>query len=255
LLTHAPGVPNEPVRDFDPMTSFGADVAATYDDEPRGDEAQTVDCLEELAAGGSVLELAIGTGRIALPLAQRGLPVEGVEQSSAMVAKLRTKPGGDRIPVTMGDMADVPVSGSYQLVYLIYNTLYNLLTQDDQVRCFENVARHLTGDGLFLVEAAVPNYLYRLRDDQYVDAEALEPRTVTLDVGRYDPVSQLLDECHVTMGRDGIRVAPIVTRFVWPSEMDLMARVAGLRLHARWGGWERETFDARSVRHVSLYGR
>ncbi|MGI8577469.1 MAG: class I SAM-dependent DNA methyltransferase [Nocardioidaceae bacterium] len=236
------------------MTSFGADVAAGYDEEPRGDEAETVDCLEQLARGGPALELAIGTGRIALPLAARALRVDGVEQSAAMVATLRKKPGGDEISVTIGDMADVPVSGSYRLIYLVYNTLYNLLTQDDQVRCFENVARHLSDDGVFLVEAAVPGSVYRLRDDQYVDAEAVEVDKVTLDVGRYDRVTQLHDECHVTLTRDGIRLSPIVTRFVWPSEMDLMARIAGLHLQARWGGWQREPFDARSVRHVSIYG-
>lgn len=243
------------MHNFDPMTSFGEDVAAVYDDDLRGDEAETVACLEQLANGGPVLELAIGTGRIGLPLAANGLRVDGVEQSAAMVARLREKPGGDRISVAMGDMADVPVSGSYRLIYLVYNTLYNLLTQDDQVRCFEKVARHLTEDGRFLVEAAVPSSVYRLRDDQYVDAEAVEQHKVTLDVGRYDRVTQLLDECHVTMTRDGIRIAPIVTRFVWPSEMDLMARIAGLRLHGRWAGWQREPFDARSVRHVSVYGR
>lgn len=145
---------------------------------------------------------------------------------------------------------DVPVSGSYRLIYLVYNTFYNLLSQDDQVRCFENVARHLTDDGEFLVEAAVLGFAYHL-DDQYVDAEVVERNKVTLDVGRYDPVTQLLDECHVTLTPAGIRIVPIVTRFVWPSELDLMARLAGLRLHARWGGWQHEPFDAHSARHVS----
>lgn len=237
------------------MASFGEDVAATYDEHLRGDEAETVACLEQLARGGPALELAIGTGRIALPLAARGIRVDGIEQSAAMIARLRQKPGGDQLAVTMGNMADVPYSGSYRLVFLVFNTLYNLLTQDDQVRCFQNVARHLVEDGVFLVEALVPNSLYRLRDDQYVDAEAVEMAEVTLDVGRFDPVTQLLDESHVTLSRAGIRVGPIVTRYVWPSEMDLMARIAGLRLHARWAGWNREPFDARATRHVSVYGR
>jgi SAM-dependent methyltransferase len=241
--------------DFDPMTSFGEDAAATYDDVLRGDETETVAFLEELARGGPVLELAIGTGRIGLPLAARGLRVDGVEQSEAMVARLRGKPGGDGLAVTMGDMAEVPVSGSYRLIYLVFNTLYNLLTQDDQVRCFENVARHLTDDGVFLVEAVVPDPAGHRRDDQYVDVEELTTRRVTLDMGRYDRVAQLHDECHVTLSPDGIRISPIVTRYVWPTEMDLMARIAGLRRHGRWAGWEREPFDARSRRHVSVYGR
>lgn len=236
------------------MKSFGEDTAAVYDEHLRGDEAATVACLDQLARGGPALELAIGTGRIGLPLAARGIRVDGIEQSAAMIARLRAKPGGDQIAVTMGDMADVAVGGSYRLVYLVYNTLYNLLTQDDQVRCFENAARHLTDDGVFLVEASVPDSLYRLRDDQYVDAEAIDVHRVTLDVGRYDPVTQLLDESHVTIGPDGVRIAPIVTRHVWPSELDLMARIAGLRLHERWGGWDHEPFDARGTRHVSVYG-
>jgi SAM-dependent methyltransferase len=244
-----------PMKNFDPMSSFGESVAARYDDSPRGDEVEAVAFLEELARGGPALELAIGTGRIGLPLASRGLRVDGIEQSAAMVARLRAKPGGDRIAVTMGDMAAVPVTGAYRLVFVVFNTLHNLLTQDDQVRCFENVARHLTDDGVFLVEALVPDSLYRLRDEQYVDAEAVEMDKVRLDVGRFDPVTQLLDESHVTLSRDGISVSPIVTRYVWPSELDLMARLAGLRLRERWGGWLREPFCARSTRHVSVYGR
>lgn len=237
------------------MTSFGPDTAATYDDTLRGDEAETVECLHRLARGGPALELAIGTGRIGLRLAASGIRVDGVEQSAAMVARLRAKPGGDRIAVTMGDMAEVPVTGSYQLIYLVYNTLFNLLTQDDQIRCFKNVAHHLTEDGVFLVEAAVPDSLYGLRGDQHVDAETVTADSVTLDVARYDRTTQLLDECHVTLTSQGTRIVPIVTRFVWPSEMDLMARIAGLRRHARWGGWRDEPFDAQSLRHVSVYGR
>lgn len=242
------------MRDFDPLKSFGEQTAAVYDEELRGDEADTVACLARLARGGPVLELAIGTGRIALPLSQRGIRVDGIEASAAMLARLRAKSGADKITVTEGDMADVPVSGSYRLVFLVFNTLYNLLTQDDQVRCFENVARHLTDDGVFLVEAALPDSLYRLRENQYVDAEAVELATVKLDVGRFDPVTQLLDESHVTLSAEGVRVSPIVTRYVWPSEMDLMARLAGLRLHDRWAGWNEEPFDASSTRHVSVYG-
>ena len=237
------------------MKSFGDDTAASYDESLRGDEAETVACLEKLARGGPVLELAIGTGRIGLPLAARGLRVDGIEQSAAMIARLRGKPGGDAIAITQGNMADVQVSGSYRLIFVVFNTLYNLLTQADQVRCFENVARHLTDDGVFLVEAVLPDSLYRLRDNQYVDAEAIDAGQVRLDVGRYDPVTQLLDESHVSLSSRGIRVSPIVTRYIWPSEMDLMARIAGLRLQARSAGWKGEPFDARSTRHVCVYGR
>src|SRR5829696_7595536 len=243
------------MKDYEPILSFGETDAATYDDSLRGDEEATVAFLAQLTRGGSALELAIGTGRIALPLAARGIPVDGIDFSPAMVAKLRAKPGGDQIAVTIGDFADVPVPGAYRLIYVVYNTLFNLLTQDDQVRCFENVATHLTDDGVFVVEAFVPTYLTRLRDDQYVDAERIEVGEVRLDVGRHDPVAQLLDETHVTLSSAGVRLQPIVTRYAWPSELDLMARIAGLRFKDRWSGWEREPFTGTSQRHVSVYGR
>lgn len=237
------------------MTSFGEDTAEIYDDTARGDESETVEFLEKLAGGGPALELAIGTGRVALPLAARGVRVDGIDLSAAMVAKLRAKPGGDQISVTVGDFADVPVPGTYPLIYLVYNTLFNLLTQEDQIRCFDNVARHLTDDGRFVVEAFVPTFLYRLRDDQYVDAQAIGVAEVWLDVGRHDPVTQRLDETHVALTREGVRLYPIVTRYAWPSELDLMARIAGLRLLERWAGWSGEPLDANSARHISVYGR
>jgi SAM-dependent methyltransferase len=243
------------VQNYEPAMSFGEEVAARYDDAPRGDEAACVAFLERLAGGGPALELAIGTGRIALPLAARGIAVHGVDLSSAMVARLRRKPGGDQLPVVMGDFADVPVPGRFRLIYVVFNSLFNLLTQDDQVRCFANVAAHLTDDGVFVVEAFVPAFLHRLRDDQYVDAEAVGVDTVRLDVARHDPVTQRLYENHVTIATAGIRLNPIVTRYAWPSELDLMARIAGLRRRERWAGWEREPFTAASRAHVSVYGR
>jgi SAM-dependent methyltransferase len=235
--------------------SFGEDVAARYDDAPRGDEAEAVAFLAELAGDGPALELAIGTGRIALPLAARGVRVEGIDLSSAMVARLRQKPGGEQLPVTMGDFAEVPVAGRFRLIYVVFNTLFNLLTQDDQVRCFANVAAHLTDDGVFVIEAFVPTFLMRLRDDQYVDAEAIRVDEVRLDVARHDPVTQRLYESHVSLTAAGVRLNPIVTRYAWPSELDLMARLGGLRWRERFGGWQREPFTAASRLHVSVYGR
>jgi SAM-dependent methyltransferase len=240
---------------YQPMASFDEDAAAIYDDQPRGDETDAVAFLEQLTQGGPALELAIGTGRIALPLAATGLRVDGIDLSPAMVARLRAKPGGDRLSVTIGDFADVDVEGRYPLVYLVFNTLFNLLTQEDQVRCFENVADHLTDEGRFVVEAFVPSFLYRLRNDQYVDAEEVRLSEVWLDVGIHDPVAQRLDESHVALSRDGVRLFPIVTRYSWPSELDLMARIAGLRLEQRWGGWNHEPFTASSSLHVSVYSR
>ena len=243
------------MKNYEPMMSFGEDVAETYDNVQRGDEVAAVAFLEELAGRGPALELAVGTGRIALPLAARGIRVDGVDISPAMVAQLRAKPGGDQIAVTIGDFADVPVTGTYRLIFVVFNTLFNLLTQEDQVRCFENVAAHLSDDGSFVVEAGLPDFLYRLRDHQYVDAEAIGVDEVRLDVARYDPVKQLLEESHVSLSREGVRLNPIVTRYAWPSELDLMARIAGLRLKERWAGWNREPYNSTSSNVVSVYGR
>lgn len=236
---------------FDPATSFGPEVARRYDDDVRGDEAETVEFLAKLAHGGPALEFAIGTGRIALPLAQRGIRVDGVELSHDMVTRLREKPGGAALDVTMGDMASVTAPAEYPVVYLVFNTIYNLLTQDAQVRCFENAARHLTADGRFVVEAGVPSAW--VRGNQYVDVERIANAEVVLDVNRYDPVTQMLDESHVSFTNSGVRLGQISCRLAWPSELDLMARIAGLTLVDRWSGWRSEPFTAASERHVSVY--
>jgi SAM-dependent methyltransferase len=243
------------MRGYEPVMSFGEDVAQEYRDIQRGDETAAVAFLEQLAGPGPALELAIGTGRIALPLAARGIRVDGVDISPAMVDQLRAKPGGDQLAVTVGDFADVPVAGTYRLIFVVWNTLFNLLTQDDQVRCFENVAAHLTDDGAFVIEAYVPAFLYRTRNDQYVEAEAIQVDEVRLDVLRHDPATQILEESHVSLSSAGVRLNPIVQRYAWPSELDLMARIAGLRLKERWGGWNREPFNSSSSAHVSVYGR
>ncbi|MGD9890809.1 MAG: class I SAM-dependent methyltransferase [Dehalococcoidia bacterium] len=243
------------MKNYEPIMSFSADVVEMYGDMRRGDEDAAVAFLAGLAGDGAALELAIGTGRIALPLAARGVRVDGIDISPPMVAQLRAKPGGDRIAVTMGDFADVPVPGSYRLIYVVWNSLFNLLTQDDEVRCFENVAQHLTDDGSFVIEAESPAYLYRLRDNQYVDAEGIEVGEVRLDVLRHDPVNQMLEESHVFLSRAGVRLAPVVQRYAWPAELDLMARIAGLRLKERWDGWNREPYTGAGRTVVSVWGR
>ncbi|MBA2343536.1 MAG: class I SAM-dependent methyltransferase [Rubrobacter sp.] len=242
------------MKDYEPIMSFGEDDAKRYDEEPRGDEDAAVAFLERLAGGGPALELAVGTGRIALPLTARGIRVDGIDLSPAMVARLRARPGGDKMSVTIGDFADVPVPGAYRLIYVVFNTLFNLLTQEDQVRCFENVAAHLTGDGSFVIEAGSPASFYRLRDDQYVDAESIEINEVKLDLLRHDPATQMLDESHVSLSSEGVRLNPVSQRYAWPAELDLMARIAGLRLKERWDGWNREPFTGRH-NVVSVYGR
>jgi hypothetical protein len=207
------------------------------------------------AGPGPALELGIGTGRIALPLAARGIRVQGIDLSLAMVDRLRTRPGGDELSVTIGDLVNVPVSGSYRLIYVVFNTLFKVLTQEDQVRCFENVAAHLTDDGSFVVEAFVPTLLYRLRDHQYVDAEAIAVDEVRLDVLRYDPATQTIAESHVTLSEAGVWLNLVAQRYAWPSELDLMARIAGMRVKGRWSGWNEEPFNSSSSVAVSVFGR
>ena len=239
---------------FDPSTSFGYEVSKRYDSGPRGDEEDTVAFLGRLADGRDALELAVGTGRIALPLIRAGVRVDGIEQSRDMVDRMREKPGGDTVDVTIGDMSRATTGRTYGLVYLVYNTIGNLLTQDDQVRCFQNAARHLAGDGVFVIECRVPSAPAR-PGHQYVDAEHIAAGHVVLDVGRYDPVTQILDLNQVRISADGIILDPISLRLAHPPEFDLMARIAGLRLREQWGGWNGEPFTATSWRHISVYER
>jgi SAM-dependent methyltransferase len=240
---------------YDPET-YGKRVAEIYDElhGPRLDTSSTVACLEELARGGPALELAIGTGRVALPLAARGIRVDGIDISPAMVAKLRAKPGGDAISVTMGDIADVPVSGTYRLVFLVFNTLFALLTQEDQLRCFENAAARLSEDGVFVVEAFVPD-LGRFQRDQNVSTVSVDVDEVQLDVSLHDTVTQRINSSHIFFRNGAVRVYPVSLRYAWPSELDLMAQLAGLQLRDRWAGWSREPFTSTSGAHVSVYGR
>jgi SAM-dependent methyltransferase len=240
---------------FDPRTSFGYEVSKLYDaEDTRGDEERTVAFLAELAGGRDALELAVGTGRIALPLMRTGIRVDGIELSPDMVDRMREKPDGDRVDVTIGDMSRVTTGRTYGLVYLVYNTIGNLLGQDDQVRCFENAARHLTDNGVFVLECRIPTAPAR-PGHQFIDAEHVGLDHVHLDVCRYDPVTQILDKNHVRVSTDGISFGPIRLRLAHPPEFDLMARIAGLRLRERWGGWEREPYTATSWRHVSVYER
>jgi SAM-dependent methyltransferase len=210
--------------------------------------------LVELARAGPALELAIGTGRIALPLAERGIDVHGIDASEAMVARLRSKQGGERIPVTIGDFADVPIEGRYTLVYVVFNTLFALQTQEAQIRCFRNVAACLADDGVFVVEAFVPD-LSRFDRDQRIETERVGLDQVWLGAARHHPVEQRVESQHVLLSEQGIRFYPVQIRYAYPSELDLMARLAGLQLRARFGGWRREPFTAASAMHVSVYER
>ncbi|HEY3259551.1 MAG TPA: class I SAM-dependent methyltransferase [Pseudonocardiaceae bacterium] len=237
-------------------STYGDRIADKYDTwHAHMDETTpaTAALLAELAGDGPALELAIGTGRVALPLAERGVEVHGLDASEAMIARLRAKPGGQRIPVTVGDFADVAVDGRFRLVYIVFNSLFALLTQAEQVRCFRNVAAHLTGDGVFVVEAFVPD-LGRFDRGQRTGVTRIGLDEIILDVSRHEPVTQTVDSQHVVVRADGVRLQPVRIRYAWPAELDLMAMLAGLRLRDRWGGWHSEPFTAASAGHVSVYG-
>ena len=244
------------------MSGYGAETygerwASVYDEwvarQTHISDAEVIaDRLAELAGAGPALELAIGTGRIALPLAERGVEVHGIDASEAMVEKLRAKPGGGDIPITIGDFADVGVEASYSLVYIVFNTFFALPTQQDQVRCFRNVAAHLTEDGVFALEAFVPDPTY-YEHGQSLRTTEVGPDLVGLTAATHDPVEQRVRAMILQFDAAGIRLLPVQLRYAWPPEIDLMARLAGLRLRDRWGGWDRSLFTSDSGRHVSIY--
>jgi SAM-dependent methyltransferase len=228
---------------------FGEVVAARYDaglgerGEP-GVIAATVDFLAALASDGAALELGIGTGRIALPLAERGVPVHGIDLSEAMVARLKAKPGGDAIPVTIGDFARTRVEGTFSLAYVVFNTIMNITAQEDQIACFANAAAHLAPGGCFVVEVGVPRGTQR-------EVFALGDKHVGVD--EWEPATQRLVSHHFSLV-DGSWVRNSIPFYAAaPGEHDLMARLAGMRLRERWSGWNREPFSAESTKHVSVW--
>jgi SAM-dependent methyltransferase len=236
---------------------FGERVAARYDDDSWSmfDPAvvgPAVDALADLAGGGRALEFAIGTGRIALPLADRGVPVAGIDTSEAMLARLRDKPGSDRIETVAGDMATTRLDGEFALVYLVFNTIFNLTTQDGQVACFANAAAHLASGGRFVIEARVPE-LQRLPLGQTVLPWRADPGGMSCYV--YDVVTQRLSGQHYHLEDGRMEASPTEMRYAWPAELDLMARLAELRLEHRWADWRRAPFTALSPSHVSVYVR
>ena len=239
-----------------PEDYFGERVAERYDEssadmfEPDAVDP-VVDFLADLAGDGAALELGIGTGRIALPLAKRGVRVHGIDLSEAMVARLRAKPGGDDIGVTIGDFATTTVEGTFSVAYLVFNTIGNLTTQDEQVACFQNVAAHLEPGGCFVIEVGVPS-LRRLPPGETIHAFAFEsPEKLGLD--EYDVARQGLTSHHYAVVDGKLEVSSIPFRYVWPSELDLMARLAGMTLRERWSGWRREPFTSESSKHVSVW--
>ena len=234
---------------------FDERVAARYDESSaemfdREVVAPVVDLLVELAGSGRALELGIGTGRIALPLAQRGVPVHGIELSEAMVARLRAKPGGDDIHVTIGDFATTTVGGTFSLAYLVFNTIFNLTTQEAQVACFRNVAAHLVPGGCFVIEAGVPD-VQRLVPGENIRAFRVSENRWGFD--EYDIATQRLTSHHLEVVDGRLERVSVPFRYAWPAELDLMAQLAGMRLRERWSGWKREPFTSDSRQHVSIW--
>ena len=236
--------------------TYGDRIADTYDRlyPDQGGVTPEVRALATLAGGGRALELGIGTGRVALPLAEQGVAVHGIDASEAMVVKLRAKPGGAEIPVTIGDFADVTVDGTFTLIFAVFNTFFALTTQEAQVRCFQRVADRLADGGVFLIEVFVPDPT-RFTHGQSMDVTHVDSDRVTLDVARHDPLHQRVHSQHLQFSEAGTRLYPVQIRYAWPSELDLMARLAGLRLSERWSDWTGAPFTAASTRHISLYER
>jgi SAM-dependent methyltransferase len=238
---------------FEDPAFYGDRWADVYDERHEYlDPAPAVDFLARLAGRGP--ELAIGTGRVALPLAARGIAVEGVDVSEAMVARLRAKPGGASIPVTIGDMADGPVSGPFRLVYVVFNSLFGLLSQARQADCFRNAARVLEPGGAFVLECFVPD-VSRSSRGQQVAVRSVTEDSVTVGLGRYDTAAQRITTQVVTFDQRGAVLRPVALRYCWPAELDLMAGQAGLRRRERYGDWDRRPFGPASGRHISVYER
>jgi SAM-dependent methyltransferase len=229
--------------------------AHEYDERTTLDPAPAVEFLAGLVPdGGRALELASGTGRVAIPLAARGVAVEGIEGSPAMAERMRAKPGGSAIPTTIGDMADVPVTGPFHLAYLVFNTLFNLPSQARQVDCFRNVAQVLEPGGVFVIECFIQD-VTEFDRGQRVATRALTEDAVNMEFLQHDPVEQAVTFQRVTFDAQGTKLRPLRLRYCWPSELDLMAQLAGMRLRERYADWHRTPFTAASRSHVSVYER
>ncbi|WP_242418301.1 MULTISPECIES: class I SAM-dependent methyltransferase [Frankia] len=245
--------------DLDPA-AYGEHIADVYDEwysapDRQPEVAVAVDFLRTRVGAGPALELGVGTGRLALPFAARGTAVVGIDASPRMVARLRGKPGGSEIEVVVGDFAEVDAPGGpFGLVYVVFNTFFALADQDAQVRCFANVAAALRPGGVFVMEAFVPDVV-RYDRGQRVQADRLDGETTHLNVSLHDPVSQRVRSHHIVLGSGGVGTYPVDIRYAWPSELDLMGRLAGLELAERWAGWNGEPFTATSTSHISVWRR
>jgi len=238
-------------NDYNEAT-YGDSIADIYDDWYPAPPVEMIDVLEDLARTGPALELGIGTGRVAIPLRSRGVDIHGIDASEAMVARLKAKPGGERIPVTIGNFAKLDAGGNFSLVFVVFNTFFTLASQDEQIACFEKVASNLQPGGLFAVEAFVPD-LTRFTHNQVTEVRRISPGELMLEASLHDRLNQRTFSHHVVITNSGVKLFPIQIRYAWPTEMDLMARLAGMRLRERWSNWRREPVTADSASHISVY--
>lgn len=234
--------------------TYGDRIAEVYDEFYTEYDPAAIDLLYELAGDGPVLELGIGTGRIALPLYEKGLTVQGIDASETMLSKLRSKKGGNEIEVQTGSFAKFKVDMRFRLIYVVFNTFFALLTQEEQMNCFKSAGEHLSPDGVFLLEVFVPD-LCRFTDHQNVRTVNIGNGVVRIDVAQVDPVVQQVTSQHVLLSEQGISMYPVKLRYAWPSELGLMAQIAGLSLLHRWSSWAKDEFTKESNKHISVYGK
>lgn len=246
----------EPVGE--PSAAYDEDASGVYDDEvvAPDDQDACIDTLVSLAGAGPALELGVGTGRVAIPLAQRGVTVYGIDESAPMLDRLRRKPGGDRVRCVQGDFAALSLDERFELVFVVFDTITVLGSQERQVQCFERVAAHLHPGGIFVVEASIPDRSPRAEaasDGYSLFVKSMRPERVQLEANWHDAVNQRIYTQWIFLRNGSIQLFPFDMRYAWPSELDLMARISGLVLRERWGGWQREEFIASSPRQVSVY--
>lgn len=234
--------------------TYGSRWSQIYDGLPWPGPDDAVNFLAKLAQGGEALELAIGTGRIAIPLTERGIEVHGIDSSQEMISKLRDKEGGERIPVIEGDISSFTVDRTYRLAFLVLNTIYALQDQEQQLACFASAAAAVEPGGHFVVEAFMPDPT-RFRRNSWMQVHDMGLDHVLIEADKHDPSTQQILEQHLHFSQNGVKLYPAFLRYVWPSEMDLMARLCGMRLVERFGGWNGEPFNARSGNVVSVFRR
>jgi SAM-dependent methyltransferase len=248
---------NKPIKEGESMkdynaSTYGDKVANVYDERHGDYDAEMIERIYELAPNGSAFELGIGTGRVALPLSKRGMKVDGIDSSKSMVRKLKAKPGSKKISVQIGDFADFKTAKKYDVVFVVYNTFYGLLTQDDQISCFKSVHNGLKNEGKFVIEAFVPDPA-RLVNGQNINISDIEKDNVSVAFNLFDAASQTISCQLVRISEKGINMVPIVIRFAYPAEFDLLAKLTGFELSERWANWKKEPFTSNSGFHISVY--